>query len=409
MKKKYIFTFIFLILLIPLVKFITSFNKVNTPSENYKKLFTDDSRKYSGYNGYEEYEGIDDSSEITLENIKKIIDSGEDINKLNNGDNILIDALDIYTSYPDSEESLNIIYELLAKGISVDNNKTNPIELALSGYKHGLFEYLNKKEELRELVKALILKTNSIDNFESKIFSPYNIEIFNLLNSKFHLKKENYSIDLFLITEPEYLNILIKQGIVNKKDVDEYTVLFKNKEYFEEYITVSYKIFYKKNKDEKTRIPRLIKIFSYSSKEKAISILNNHKDLNLELEDSQGNTLIFYLIKNLNYNLIDYFNKKEMNIKKQNIYGISPLMYAIIENNIRIVQILQNKENTLELKDKNGFTALSWAVYLDNFKAVDYLIKIGADKNVKDIHGYSLIKISNSKTMKKHLREYGLK
>jgi hypothetical protein len=406
MKKKYIFTFIFLILLIPLVKFITSFNKVNTPSENYKKLFTDDSRKYSGY---EEYEGIDDSSEITLENIKKIIDSGEDINKLNNGDNILIDALDIYTSYPDSEESLNIIYELLAKGISVDNNKTNPIELALSGYKHGLFEYLNKKEELRELVKALILKTNSIDNFESKIFSPYNIEIFNLLNSKFHLKKENYSIDLFLITEPEYLNILIKQGIVNKKDVDEYTVLFKNKEYFEEYITVSYKIFYKKNKDEKTRIPRLIKIFSYSSKEKAISILNNHKDLNLELEDSQGNTLIFYLIKNLNYNLIDYFNKKEMNIKKQNIYGISPLMYAAMENDISAIQILQNKENTLELKDKKGFTALSWAVYLDNFIAVDYLIKIGADKNVKDIHGYSLIKISNSKTMKKHLREYGLK
>ena len=104
----------------------------------------------------------------TVENTKKLLKIGFNINKLHNGNNILIQALKNYYDNPDSKEHIEIIYLLLSHNITVDNNRTNPIQLVLTAY-HKV-HYL--KKENSELVKILISKTNTRDNFENKKFSP---------------------------------------------------------------------------------------------------------------------------------------------------------------------------------------------------------------------------------------------
>lgn len=338
----------------------------------------------------------------TIENTKKLLKTEFNINKLYNGNNILIQALNNYSDNPDNKEYIEIIYLLLSHNITVDNNRINPIQLVLITY--DKVEYL--KKENSELVKVLISKTNSINNFEDKKFSPYNMEIFQLLNSKFNLKKSNFFINLNSISDISFLKFLINNQYISKKNVYSYSKLLNDRNYFEKFTPSDYIYFPSKYAKKEFKCTTFMKLVSasYISEDNVKLILDNNKNLNLNLQDTQGNTIIFYCIANNKF--LNLFLKENVDLKKQNNLGITALMFASMKNNIKQIALLQNKENTLELRDKREYTALSWAVYLDNFDSVEYLIKIGSNKYVKDIYGNSLLEICNSKKMKKFLQKY---
>ena len=231
-----------------------------------------------------------------------------------------------------------------------------------------------------------------------------------LLKTEFNINKlqnrNNFFIHLSSNGDIKFLKFLINNQYISINDVYSYSKLLNDSNYFEKFTPSRFPLFPSKYAKEKFKCTNFMNLVSepYLTEDSVKLILDNNKNLNLNLQDSQGNTIIFYCIENNKF--LNLFLKENVDLKKQNNLGITALMFATMKNDIKQIALLQNKENSLELRDKRGYTALSWAVYLDNFDSVDYLIKIGSNKYVKDIYGNSLYEISNSNKMRKFLKRY---
>lgn len=84
-------------------------------------------------------------------------------------------------------------------------------------------------------------------------------------------------------------------------------------------------------------------------------------------------------------------------------------MWAAWRDSPDVTTLLLEQGADVNLKDKNGCTALIYATMHSSLDVVKLMIEKGADVNAKNKAGKSALDVSNSKEMKKFLREHGAK
>jgi ankyrin repeat protein len=93
---------------------------------------------------------------------------------------------------------------------------------------------------------------------------------------------------------------------------------------------------------------------------------------------------------------INNINQKIMeghDITALNSFAFDPICYALLEkvdNNI-IKYLLTKKGNEVNKMTHDGRTYIFWAAYKNNLEMMKYLKNIGANMNIVDNHGYSLL------------------
>ncbi|MBG15988.1 MAG: hypothetical protein CL853_06525 [Crocinitomicaceae bacterium] len=83
-------------------------------------------------------------------------------------------------------------------------------------------------------------------------------------------------------------------------------------------------------------------------------------------------------------------------ITELNNYKFDPICWAILEkvNNSTIQYLLSIKGNEVNKKTHDGRTYIFWAAYKNNVDLMNYLIEKGANLDIIDSHGYSLMNFS---------------
>ena len=76
-----------------------------------------------------------------------------------------------------------------------------------------------------------------------------------------------------------------------------------------------------------------------------------------------------------------------------NRFAFDPLSWALIEEApFNVLEYLYNQEgNSANKLTHDGRTYIFWAAYRDNLKFMKFLLKEGAQTDIIDEHGYSLL------------------
>ena len=115
--------------------------------------------------------------------------------------------------------------------------------------------------------------------------------------------------------------------------------------------------------------------------------LKNDNDINVQ--DSNGNTLLMKAISIGYYDLSDYLIDNNADISITNKNGENALILSA--NYPYIMYLLINNNADINLADNNGKTALHYACTYGNLYSVKLLVKSGADINKKDILGKNIL------------------
>jgi ankyrin repeat protein len=113
---------------------------------------------------------------------------------------------------------------------------------------------------------------------------------------------------------------------------------------------------------------------------KAFKLLEEiiNKDLNINYQDVEGNTLLIYTSGQGITNIVELLLNTGADVNIKNIYNSTALMYASRYNNKEIVELLLKHNADVNIKNNNGDTALMYASRYGNIKLVDILIEYGA-------------------------------
>ena len=135
-------------------------------------------------------------------------------------------------------------------------------------------------------------------------------------------------------------------------------------------------------------------LFEYINKQDWANIkkiIEENKDIDLNIRDDSNNYLIQFIILYNKYDLIDLFVEKKCKIDIINNEGKTLLYYGIKYNYYKLVEKLLDINYTgfpiLDLKDKNKFYPIHYAIMDNNIKILELLLKKGSDINQKDGNG----------------------
>lgn len=123
----------------------------------------------------------------------------------------------------------------------------------------------------------------------------------------------------------------------------------------------------------------------YNRNEKVISFAINDKNINVNLEDSMGYSILQNACDFESFELVKKYllYHPKLNINFQDSNGITLLMKACWKNKLNIVkELLKHPNININLQDKLGYTALIWACYESNQDIVFELLKKDIDINV---------------------------
>ena len=111
------------------------------------------------------------------------------------------------------------------------------------------------------------------------------------------------------------------------------------------------------------------------------------KDLNLNYQDSYGNTVLFYALKNENYDIFNLLLLNNINPNLKNKTGNTILIYSCIIKNTTFIRMLLNNPNiNLNITDNYNNTAYNYIkLQIENIKIhKDYhILKIYSLFNIK--------------------------
>ncbi|WKS94737.1 ankyrin repeat domain-containing protein [Riemerella columbina] len=110
--------------------------------------------------------------------------------------------------------------------------------------------------------------------------------------------------------------------------------------------------------------------------------------------DHEGNNLLHFLLsgRNMNETLAAEFIKQGISAEQANHEGVTPLMKAAQRNKKALVELMvQQGLKNINAVDKKGLSALSYAMQRASPEMVEYLISQGADAQIKDRKGNSLV------------------
>jgi len=134
-----------------------------------------------------------------------------------------------------------------------------------------------------------------------------------------------------------------------------------------------------------------IQLFSYILKhdwDNFKKIVEDTKDIDLNIRDDSNNYLIQFIIIYNQVNLIDLLISKKCKIDIIDSDGHSLLFYAIKFNYFSILEKLLNVNYIgfplIELKDKNKMYPIHYAVIFNNLKILELLVSKNSNINLKD-------------------------
>jgi len=152
-------------------------------------------------------------------------------------------------------------------------------------------------------------------------------------------------------------------------------------------------------------------LFEYINKQDWSNIqklINENKDIDLNIRDDSNNYLIQFIILYNKYDLIDQFVEKKCKIDIIDNDGKTLLYYAIKYNYYKLIEKLISINYIgfpiIELKDKNKVYPIHYSIIYNNKKILEFLIEKGCDINLKDGNGntplMTAIKLKNYKISK---------
>jgi len=154
-----------------------------------------------------------------------------------------------------------------------------------------------------------------------------------------------------------------------------------------------------------------IQLFNYINQQdwdNIKKIIDNTKDIDLNIRDDSNNYLIQFIILYNKYDFIDIFVEKKCKIDIIDNDGKTIMFYAIKYNYYKLVEKLLNIKYIgfpiIDLKDKNKFYPIHYAILFNNKKILELLLEKGTDINQKDGNGntplMTSIKLKNNKISK---------
>jgi len=135
-------------------------------------------------------------------------------------------------------------------------------------------------------------------------------------------------------------------------------------------------------------------------------LLNHNADVIIASTINNMTPLMFAL-QNKNDKIVNMLNRNVKDINILDAHGNTALLIAITVDslNMKVIKKLVTDTNQINIFNNFGVSPLFKAVFLDHIELVDYLLKNGADVNLKNNDGLSVLEVAskmrdNSKKMK---------
>ncbi|EAR89400.1 ankyrin domain protein (macronuclear) [Tetrahymena thermophila SB210] len=127
---------------------------------------------------------------------------------------------------------------------------------------------------------------------------------------------------------------------------------------------------------------------------------------NPNVQDKDGNTALHYAASMGQEECCEILlNSNKININSQNSFGETPLIQSIIEGQFNIINMLLNHKIDLEIQDKKGRSAIHYAaITKGNSPAYIRCLAEKCDLNKRDQEGNTPLLLAASLSLKKHYR-----
>jgi ankyrin repeat protein len=149
-----------------------------------------------------------------------------------------------------------------------------------------------------------------------------------------------------------------------------------------------------KNQTKETALHLLSQEKYFSAADKEIIKLLIFYGVLIDLKDNQGNTALNIACSYGVLSMVNILLKNGANINSQNNIGMTSLHGAVLNPaNVDITRLLLAKGANVNLCDYKEQSPLNYAVAcnIDNSENIKLLLNAGADINLKDIHGDSIL------------------
>ena len=288
---------------------------------------------------FEAYDNAD------INQFKKLIDQGEDINCIGDNQESLIKYVIRNQEYiTNNKEFFDL---LIDKGVDLSPNGSNDGLLTLSMIRQHDSYYTRKLLENKVNPNSFGMHTpasrNAFDNFPGRGSTAYGPPIF----------------DAIFLGSTEYVKLFIEYNFdVNMCDHENRSVM----EYF-----IRSCSFDKKNSSEMFSL-----FIDYGA--------------DLDMPDTMGANLLGTIIRCEKYHLLEILFEKypNINLNHRNFEGVTPLMMAVSNGDIDSVKLLIKKGADLNYYNQNGENALIIAVFENKTEIFKLLLDAGADLLTKN-------------------------
>lgn len=108
------------------------------------------------------------------------------------------------------------------------------------------------------------------------------------------------------------------------------------------------------------------------------------------IDHNNRNPLHFIVRNNKNIAVYKYFLTKDVNVNLQDKEGNTPFINAASSNTLDVIKFLSKDVKNINLKNKNGVSALANSVNRNSVDVITFLLKKGADINTIDSDGNTL-------------------
>ena len=121
------------------------------------------------------------------------------------------------------------------------------------------------------------------------------------------------------------------------------------------------------------------------------------KGMDVNAEDAEGNTALFYAIQSDNYESVEYLIESGAETEIVNDNGNSPLTAAVVSKKMNAVKALLANGANPNFTNQNKETALHAAVWHSSSEYVSMLVSYGADVNAETKSGFTPVMLSSLK------------
>jgi len=186
------------------------------------------------------------------------------------------------------------------------------------------------------------------------------------------------------------LKTIVAENIINTKSIKEIDELQSQGKIPEELIGYIKHLIYLKNQSKQ------LLIAVEQSNLSAVKDLLKIKDININIQDKEGQTPLMLAIKRNHQPIIIELINHGADLNIQDKDGKTALMLAIMDINQSMAIKLMDGSADLNIRDKNGKTALMFAISKGDANMTHKLIDRHVDLNIKDANGATPLMIARS-------------